>query len=289
LLWFLPNMLLLPGFTHNAVTANILGRITGTRHSDFADQSWYYYFTILADYFFPWVVLTPFALIFGWFKAFLKREKWALLLVIWICVILGGFSIARLKLGWYINPVFPPLALLLGYFLYELGTMLRVRLMRQAPVIVVVIIGGLICMFLSTAWAFYQRSVRIETRYPIQDFVAYIERLPADSYQVVLYKLDMNRDLTDQEYYYLDRIQTHVMQVETVQELRTLIARQRRAIFVIVKKQVFRKQLFFQRHQAIYELVVSQENVEDKFIVSYNVSFDQNFPLLPVAVDQEHR
>jgi 4-amino-4-deoxy-L-arabinose transferase-like glycosyltransferase len=77
----------------------------------------YYYFPIIVGGFFPWSIFLP----LGIWQAFREKEekikKTNLFLGIWIAVIFIFFSMARTKLPTYIFPLFPALALLMGYFL----------------------------------------------------------------------------------------------------------------------------------------------------------------------------
>jgi 4-amino-4-deoxy-L-arabinose transferase-like glycosyltransferase len=65
-----------------------------------------------------WLVLLPFGVVLSAFNAIRKRSGSDTLLVVWVVVVLGVFTVAQTKLYWYILPVFPAFALVIGSFLY---------------------------------------------------------------------------------------------------------------------------------------------------------------------------
>ncbi|GAK51831.1 glycosyl transferase, family 39 [Candidatus Moduliflexus flocculans] len=274
--WFLPNMLLIRGYTEQALTANIIGRITGSRHSDFAGKPWYYYFSVLSAYYSPWVWFTPAAIIWGAVHAF--RRRFLLFLMIWIIVIFGGFSAASLKLNWYINPVYPPLALLLGYWLHETCRWLRAGWRQEFPALFLAAIGGIGVVFIAAFFPIYQESSRPRERYPIQEFVTYLEQLPQESYQVVLFALNENDDITDQEHYYLNRIRSQIVTIETLQALEQRIKNDARRTFVITVEQIALTHPLFQ-HSAIRYPLPAQGQGTHKVVFPYNHPPDHEFPL----------
>ncbi len=276
LCWFLPNTFLVRGYAEQAFTANIIGRITGSRHSDFAGKPWYYYFSVLYAYFSPWVWLTPGAVIWGIVQSF--RRQFPLFLVIWISVVFCGFSAASLKLDWYINPIFPPLSLLLGYLLYEACRWLRTGWRRDFPMLFLVATGGICALFIQAFLPIYEQSSMERERYPIQELVTYLERLPQESYQVVLFEVDQDNDITDQEHYYLNRIRSNVIVAEQAQDLEQRLERDKRQTFVIVAEQAASTHSFFQSSDAHFSLLANGQGVH-KVVFLYNHIPDSEFPL----------
>jgi 4-amino-4-deoxy-L-arabinose transferase-like glycosyltransferase len=67
-----------------------------------------------------WMIVLPFAVAFSMFNSVYKRRKGDILLVVWILVVLGVFTIAQTKLYWYILPAFPAFAIVTASFLYFL-------------------------------------------------------------------------------------------------------------------------------------------------------------------------
>jgi 4-amino-4-deoxy-L-arabinose transferase-like glycosyltransferase len=66
-----------------------------------------------------WIVILPLAVAFSVFNSFYKRSRGDTLLVVWMIVVLGVFTIAQTKLYWYILPAFPAFAIVIGSFLYS--------------------------------------------------------------------------------------------------------------------------------------------------------------------------
>jgi hypothetical protein len=73
----------------------------------------YYFLPVLFGGMFPWSIFIPRALIHIW------KNKELRLLLIWVFVVFVFFSISGSKLPPYILPLFPPLAIILGYFFHE--------------------------------------------------------------------------------------------------------------------------------------------------------------------------
>ncbi|MEM2935659.1 MAG: glycosyltransferase family 39 protein [Candidatus Bathyarchaeia archaeon] len=73
-----------------------------------------YYFVYLSTHEY-WIYLLPFAISI----CVHKRKKEDILVLIWITVVLGVFTIAQTKLYWYILPVFPAFSIAISSFLYK--------------------------------------------------------------------------------------------------------------------------------------------------------------------------
>ena len=284
LCWFLPNMLWVRGYTEQAFTANILGRITGSRHSDFAGKPWYYYFVVVSRYFSPWVWLTPLAMIWGIARSF--RQQFPRFLIVWIVVIFCGFSAARLKLDWYIDPVYPPLSLLLGCWLYEVCCWLRSGWRRDCPLLFLLAVCGICAVFLQAFFPIYRESSRPRERYPIQEFVTYLEHLPKESYQVVLFGVNAESDITDQEHYYFNRIRLNVMTVEKIEDLELMLERDTRQIFVIAAEATAAAHSLFQVREARYPLPVNGRGC-NKVVFPFNNIPDEKFSLTQRRLQEE--
>ena len=102
------------------------------------DGSLFYYAVTLSKHFFPWVYLLPLAL-FHQIKrlrsnqctsqssreVLAKRSEQAvvksnsLVLLIFVGVIFGGFSLASTKLDWYIVPIYPAMSIWIGALLHR--------------------------------------------------------------------------------------------------------------------------------------------------------------------------
>jgi len=73
----------------------------------------YYFLPVLFGGMFPWSIFIPRAIIHIW------KNKELRLMLIWVFVVFVFFSISGSKLPPYILPLFPPLAIILGYFFHE--------------------------------------------------------------------------------------------------------------------------------------------------------------------------
>jgi 4-amino-4-deoxy-L-arabinose transferase-like glycosyltransferase len=80
---------------------------------------WFFYLSVIKDGMFPWSLPLPFALVAGVRSGF--RGPTAFLLVL-AAVMVGGLLIAQGDLSWYVMPVLPVLALLVGRWLAAVPT-----------------------------------------------------------------------------------------------------------------------------------------------------------------------
>jgi 4-amino-4-deoxy-L-arabinose transferase-like glycosyltransferase len=89
-----------------------------------------YYFNYLASSEpLLWVALLPFAVGLSSYYA-LKRHKPDLLVVAWIAVVLGAFTLAQTKIYYYILPAYPAFALAIAGMLYQICRVAKKQLRR---------------------------------------------------------------------------------------------------------------------------------------------------------------
>jgi 4-amino-4-deoxy-L-arabinose transferase-like glycosyltransferase len=74
-----------------------------------------------------WVAILPFGFSLSVYRFVRKRSKADAMLVIWIIVVMGLFTLAQTKLYWYILPAFPAFALTVAVFLISLFQKLKAR------------------------------------------------------------------------------------------------------------------------------------------------------------------
>lgn len=72
------------------------------------------YFRTVLQSFFPWVYLIPFAFILS-VKDTLKPHSSSRVLIVFFLVVFGLYSLVSTKLSWYILPLYPILAIFIGY------------------------------------------------------------------------------------------------------------------------------------------------------------------------------
>ena len=92
-------------------------RFTSAEHD--VSNVWTYFVPVLILGFFPWVTLLPQTVWLAWKEAQYERRTLRFLLL-WAAFIFIFFTIAKTKLVSYILPMFPPLAMLVGWRLSRL-------------------------------------------------------------------------------------------------------------------------------------------------------------------------
>ncbi len=80
-----------------------------------------------------WVVLLPLALGFCVFNLVRERSKKEALVLVWMAVVLGVFTLAQTKLYWYILPALPAFAIAVASFIFQLFDKARTHF-RHNPV-----------------------------------------------------------------------------------------------------------------------------------------------------------
>lgn len=103
------------GFLGNNLVEQSLQRIW-TDVEDNGASIWYYLFELL-KYGAPWILFLPLALRLTWNS---RNLSWARLALVWAVVYFLAISLMATKLPWYILPLFPALALMVGAQLTEL-------------------------------------------------------------------------------------------------------------------------------------------------------------------------
>ena len=90
---------------------------------------WYYLLELL-KYGFPWLVFLPVGLKLAWGD---RSHSWAKLTLVWIIGYLVVISVMSTKLPWYVLPVYPALALVMGRELYRLWDTLSGESFKLSP------------------------------------------------------------------------------------------------------------------------------------------------------------
>ncbi|MCW3128992.1 MAG: glycosyltransferase family 39 protein [Methanophagales archaeon] len=79
----------------------------------------FYYFDILKKGFYPYSLFILFAVLYNAKTAFEEKKKEDILILSWIGVVLGVFTLAQTKLPWYIIPIYPALSISVAHFFYK--------------------------------------------------------------------------------------------------------------------------------------------------------------------------
>ena len=116
--WFVLVAKSNPGFNHYFWYGQHIGRFLGKGDNREHVKSFTYFFVMLPLLFFPWSFFLPAAFLHGWRKIWppnTPRRRATIYLTAAATLILLFFSASSSKLITYILPIFPPLALLLGF------------------------------------------------------------------------------------------------------------------------------------------------------------------------------
>ncbi|BAY81189.1 glycosyl transferase family protein [Calothrix parasitica NIES-267] len=87
---------------------------------------WYYLLEIL-KYNWPWLIFVPASLRFAWEN---RNLSWAKLVLVWFGVYLIAISVMGTKLPWYVYPIYPSIALMIGA---KLGQVENLPLLTPLP------------------------------------------------------------------------------------------------------------------------------------------------------------
>ncbi|MFB2937297.1 ArnT family glycosyltransferase [Aerosakkonemataceae cyanobacterium BLCC-F154] len=110
-----PNPTYVQTFINQGILNQSLKRIWD-RVDNHAGPPWYYILEIL-KYNWPWLIFLPKSVILAWEN---RNLSWAKLILVWSSIYLLAISIMITKLPWYVLPIYPALALLIGAQLAEL-------------------------------------------------------------------------------------------------------------------------------------------------------------------------
>lgn len=107
---------------------------------------WYYYIPVLILGFFPWTAFLGQAFI-GGLKAKGEDRKYCIFLAIWAAVVFLFFTLSQTKLVSYILPMYPPLALLTGWYFDKAWTEKRYSALQWSAkfltMLILVLVAGL--------------------------------------------------------------------------------------------------------------------------------------------------
>lgn len=107
---------------------------------------WYYYIPVLLLGFFPWTIFLVQSISAAIQNRRSEQGSELVFIVIWASVIFGFFTMSQTKLVSYILPMFPPLALLVGWYIDRCLTAAMPKVFRNPAVLLTLLI-----VFLETA------------------------------------------------------------------------------------------------------------------------------------------
>ncbi len=100
-------------FVDNYFLKHLLRRTGGAIEGH--EGGFFTYFGVIPNKGRPWGAIGLIALLIALIRVFWKKDKSNLLLLVWVFCVLLIFSAAKTKLHWYIMPVYPALAILIGW------------------------------------------------------------------------------------------------------------------------------------------------------------------------------
>ncbi|MGF1491265.1 MAG: ArnT family glycosyltransferase [Microcoleaceae cyanobacterium] len=113
--WYIAQGLERPEFFGANLFDQSLKRVWDSVESN-GGGPWYYLVELL-KYSWPWLIFWPQALQFTWNH---RNFSWSRLILVWTGVYLGAISLMGTKLPWYVLPLYPAMALCIGFYLAEI-------------------------------------------------------------------------------------------------------------------------------------------------------------------------
>lgn len=105
------------------------------------NQPWWFYLPVVAAGLLPWTGLLGLTLRDAWSRATREQERGTRIVLVWIMVVLVFFSLSGAKLPFYVLPVFPAMALLIGNALPQFKTATVARHMIVMAVLAAILAG----------------------------------------------------------------------------------------------------------------------------------------------------
>ena len=94
----------------------------------------WYYLDEIAKYSMPWLILLPGGIKLAWLQ---RQEPWAKLALVWFSFYLIAISVMATKLPWYVMPIYPAFALLVGANIAQIHHKLNLSLTAKILLIIV--------------------------------------------------------------------------------------------------------------------------------------------------------
>ncbi|MBD3306956.1 hypothetical protein GF339_11070 [candidate division KSB3 bacterium] len=267
-LWYVSQIFLSPGFFEVAIVQQIFHRVQGKIHPTHVHGP-FYFFQVIYEGFFPWSVVAVPALGIGFWQAIRRHNTQMIFLLTWILTVFIGFSISKMKVVWYMHPLYPALALLIAAVFFWTFRVLKADTAR--PLLAPLALGLLVVLLASSLSANYERVVEEPRKLPIHLFTEYLQRLQEIPYHVVVYDLSL-QEFDHADRYYLNRIgDERVLWTQDLDEVARLV-RQGDPVFVIVTMRDYETIPFFQDHLSRYWLapVYADRLYPKKLILVYN-------------------
>lgn len=282
-IWYLPQILSRQDFARMMIISDLIHRMQGKIHTKHV-QGPFFYFEVIYKGFFPWSLVALPAIAIGFWQATLRSSdqtqdrqiqdivwrsrKEMIFLLTWILTLFIGFSLSKMKVIWYMHPLYPALSMLIAaVFYFLLKTLRNFKISFFLSPLAIGLLGFLLT---SSLYANYERALEQPEKLPIHLFTDYLTRLTDKDYRVILYKV-RNEQLTAEQHYYLGRVKDRVIWTSNMDMIEQL-HRQGIPLFVIIKVIDYNTQPFFQEHLYSYPLMppYAERSSPRKLILVYN-------------------
>jgi len=241
--WYVPQAFLRPDLFKTVILQDLVQRVQGKIHTRHV-QGPFFYFQVIYQGFFPWSLVVPPAIGVGFWQAIRRGRREMGFLLIWILTIFVGFSLSKMKVIWYMHPLYPALAMLLAAAFYSFIKVFRGS--QTYPLLSPLGIGLLVSLLASSLYANYERALEQPRKLPVHLFTDYLADLKDQDYRVVFYNLQ-TWELPYESRYYLNRVKDRLIWTRDINTIEQLYRRQR-PLFVILRITDYETQPLFREH-----------------------------------------
>jgi 4-amino-4-deoxy-L-arabinose transferase-like glycosyltransferase len=177
------------------IWANFVGR-AGAEDMKFFEKiyGYFWYIIALAKIYWPWFPFLFFSFYLGIKN--LKEKKMLLIFILWIFIILFGFSLGQTKGYRYLAPVYPPFALLIGFVL---GEKVSERLLRRIVYFSLILL--LILLFATSIFPLYFGKINAPDKTELKKITPYIKSLTEDKEHISVYRMSYWGTVADFAFY----------------------------------------------------------------------------------------
>ncbi len=199
-LWIIPLIYAgeFKNFIHNYFIGQIWRNFVGDKvqHINFLSkiQNYLWYIIVLAKRYWPWFP----ALLFSFYFAFKnsRKRKWTWIFLLWIFVVLIGFSLGETKFYRYLAPLYPAFALLIGV---ELGKKISKKAFKVILYLSIVIL--FIILVATSLFPLYFGKINAPDKTEIKMISPYIQRLTSKQDYISVYKMNYWGAVADFAFY----------------------------------------------------------------------------------------
>ena len=266
-LWYIPQFFVSPRFFDVAIMQQIVHRVQGKIHRPHLHGP-FYFFQVIYHGFFPWSLIVLPAMGVGFWQALRRKNDNMIFLLMWILTVFIGFSFSKMKVVWYMNPLYPALSLLIAAMFSS--AIITPRFRRDYPLLPYFAKGLLGILLVISLYANYQQVRKPVEKLPVHIFTDYLRERQDEEYRVIAYNLAI-RDLDNADLYYLDRVADRVSRTDDIVSIQQQ-ASQQTPLFILLKQEDYDTQPFFRKHLYHYWLapVYANKLYPQKLILVYN-------------------